>query len=752
MVRWKNVLVTALLSAVVIALGGLVAAAPATALPGTIATVGTSTARSASGTVIAVARPAGASAGHVVVVRVGVRNSGVSVTPPGAGGTNDPAQAWTTVGETRTAGYLRSVVFTHVVTGADPATYAFTLSGSAPAVATATAFSGVETTSPVGGWSGKVNGGSSGSTFTTPAVRTTLPGEVGLWFGLQVFGGGTCPADAVPAPGGFTERADGCVTGAGLAFNAATRTLGSSVGHQPTWWSTSPAAVTNITQALTLRPAGARTEHRSTSSAALTGATALTLRTPSGTAAGDLLLARVAARNLDSIVSVTMTAPAGWSLVRVDRSTYSVKSWIFSRTAMPGEPGSATFTLAGAGNRTIAGTMSSFTGVDVLRPVESSAGKYNGSTATMASSAIAPVTPAGLGVWFGTVASGSECATVRPPSGATERIDTCLATSAGLTTAMATATLDSPGWQTMPAGAASVAATNLVQMVALRPTISRVGQFLVPLSQLNEGSGLAASRRNPGVLYTHSEKAAGTMLALDAATATVRARYSLSSSSPIYDWEDIATGPCAAGSCIFAGDIGASRGTAARTTSQLFAIVRAPEPSVADAALTGDRFPFRYPSGACSSAPNCDAEALMVHPASGEVFIITKVASGASALFSAGVLPASPAGTITLTKVADLTVPPNTADANHASVTAASIHPTENRFLVRTYRAVYEYSAPSGGIAQAAKGARLSRPAPREAQGESLEYDLGGRAFFTMSEVSDASPKTPYTVQRVYAP
>ena len=85
----------------------------------------------------------------------------------------------------------------------------------------------------------------------------------------------------------------------------------------------------------------------------------------------------------------------------------------------------------------------------------------------------------------------------------------------------------------------------------------------------------------------------------------------------------------------------------------------------------------------------------------------------------------------TLTKVATLDVPPWTGDPGdtaaatwYAQVTAATIHPAANRFLIRTPYRVYEYRGTPGGSfdsALAATPVALTAPSG-EGQGEAVEY------------------------------
>lgn len=71
-----------------------------------------------------------------------------------------------------------------------------------------------------------------------------------------------------------------------------------------------------------------------------------------------------------------------------------------------------------------------------------------------------------------------------------------------------------------------------------------------------EASGLAASRRHPGILYTHNDKGGqNRIFALNATNAHIQATFTISSATN-KDWEDVAVGTCGQDTCLYIGDIG----------------------------------------------------------------------------------------------------------------------------------------------------------------------------------------------------
>ena len=495
---------------------------------------------------------------------------------------------------------------------------------------------------------------------------------------------------------------------------------------------------------------------------------------PARVVAGDVLVARVANRNN---VKAVITGD-GWTEVGSAQSAFQLQSVVLTRVATASEPSSYTF-HASASTPLVA-SITGFANVDTADPVDSYVGKVNGASATLGAPAVSTREGNELAVWFGTqVYNAADCdpSLITPPAAfAVVLGGDCLPGSdEGLAFETAYRQLGAPTTVRGSAGGSILAATNIAQVVTLRPsslvqTASRfagssvdVGRIwdgydaagerdvTLPDSQLHEPSGLAASRINTDTLYVHSESDVQGMVAVDAGTARVVGTYDVAIPRQ-WDWEDIATGPCPSGSCIFAGDIGRANGKP--NPPSAFAIYRVPEPDLAagedSGVLTGDSFRFRYPDGAHN------AEALMVHPETGAIYVITKHKSGRSGVYTfPDPLPAPSATKITtLDKVATLQVPTWTGDPAdehaatwYAQVTAAAIHPGSNRFLVRTPYQVWEYRGAEGGSFQTALEATpvaLTAPA-HEGQGEAIDYRPDGSAYYTVSE----EPAAPFTLNRV---
>jgi len=134
------------------------------------------------------------------------------------------------------------------------------------------------------------------------------------------------------------------------------------------------------------------------------------------------------------------------------------------------------------------------------------------------------------------------------------------------------------------------------------------------LPEIPETSGLAISRRSPGLLWSHNDSGdAAVLFALDARGA-VRGRVRVPVNTR--DWEDISAARCPQGDCLYIADIGDNRRERRQVT-----IYRVPEPAPGDAETAPPEvFNATYPDG-----PH-NAEALFVVDA--DLFIVTKDRAG----------------------------------------------------------------------------------------------------------------------------
>jgi hypothetical protein len=243
----------------------------------------------------------------------------------------------------------------------------------------------------------------------------------------------------------------------------------------------------------------------------------------------------------------------------------------------------------------------------------------------------------------------------------------------------------------------------------------------VASTELDEVSGLASSKTQADVLWAHNDSGdAARLFAMDESGASL-GTYPLSGVTAL-DWEDLAQapGPQTGTNYLYVGDIGDNNGT--RGQIQVY---RVPEPtaSPSGATLSGvTTLRYVYPSGA-----HLDAEALMVDPVRGDLYVITKSASGAARVYRAAAPLA--AGPTTLTRVATLSLPAGTM------VTAADVSTDGRQVALRTYGEVLVYKRDiTKALHTAFATASCTPPAPVEGQGEAITIAPGGREYVTIGE------------------
>ena len=252
--------------------------------------------------------------------------------------------------------------------------------------------------------------------------------------------------------------------------------------------------------------------------------------------------------------------------------------------------------------------------------------------------------------------------------------------------------------------------------------------------RITESSGLVSSSTTDGLVFTHNDSGDDArVFAVDGRGRTVttyvlpgvRAR----------DWEDIARGPDEQGrSSLWLGDIGDNKAT--RENGILVHRVREPRPDGRPRVTTETptSFRLRYPDG-----PG-DAEALVVHPGTGRLYVITKPLAGPAQVYAAPV-QLDPDGPNRLERIGQVT-PRSTGTAGGPGigglaqllVTAADISPDGTHLAVRTYTDVYEFDLPSGDLGAALHGEPTVSPLPPTEQGEGLAYSRDGRSLLTSSE------------------
>lgn len=250
--------------------------------------------------------------------------------------------------------------------------------------------------------------------------------------------------------------------------------------------------------------------------------------------------------------------------------------------------------------------------------------------------------------------------------------------------------------------------------------------------QITESSGVAASARADDLFFTHNDSGdTARFFAIDDHGCT-QAVIDLADPGIIAgDWEDMARGPKVDGKpTLFFGDTGDN---AVRRESVVVHRVFEPKvkrtkssadpavpcPPARSRTVPATSFELQYEDG-----PH-DAEALLVDPRSGQLFIVTKVATGDAALYAAPERLSRKRPNV-LRRVA--------AVPGLTNVTSGDIDPDGSRLVLRTYDSAYEFEIPGENVAAAFASEPRKITLPSMPQGEAIAYTRDSGAWVTTSE------------------
>ena len=269
--------------------------------------------------------------------------------------------------------------------------------------------------------------------------------------------------------------------------------------------------------------------------------------------------------------------------------------------------------------------------------------------------------------------------------------------------------------------------------------------------ELRESSGLAVSRTQPGVLWSHNDSDdLPNLYAIDS-SGRLLAIVPLTHASA-EDWEDLAPGPCPPGitatapsnddSCLFVADTGNNEFQREILTVYIVVEPRL-VPGVKPSSVSARYFRYRYPD-----RPH-NTEALAVLP-TGEVTVVTKDGIGSADFFSlsaASIARALVTGEVLTAEEAGNTGIKPDAQVSRL-VTGAAISPDGKTLAVRTYNEVFFYGAADGG--QGKTRWRSVGPScflgDAEPQGEAIAY-LDDKTLLLTSETSRGRPGTIHRLQ-----
>ena len=258
-------------------------------------------------------------------------------------------------------------------------------------------------------------------------------------------------------------------------------------------------------------------------------------------------------------------------------------------------------------------------------------------------------------------------------------------------------------------------------------------------ARINESSGLALGRRNPGIFWTLNDSGGGSFIFAVNQRGHTAARFEITDAIN-FDWEDLACGPMADGRpAIFIGDIGDNF-----TCRAEIVIYQLDEPAVeADTTETSERKLAPVATLRASYPDGChNAESLLCHPTTGRLYIITKRDDGQCGVYA---FPEKlTAGTrMMLERVAGFQLPQIARSGkrpiDNCMSTGAAFAPDGSRIVVSTYSSLYQWPLSPGQTLAAAFAAKPQRIVPPLArQMEAVCYGSDGRCIWFTSEKAPA--------------
>lgn len=239
--------------------------------------------------------------------------------------------------------------------------------------------------------------------------------------------------------------------------------------------------------------------------------------------------------------------------------------------------------------------------------------------------------------------------------------------------------------------------------------------------ELTETSGVAASRRHADVFYAHNDSGDSSRFFAFSRSGADLGVYKVEGAQNI-DWEDMAVGPCDAGSCVYVADTGDN--ALERLAVALYRVAEPDAVMPGEQALASERIVFTYPEGAQ------DAETLLVHPKTGAVTIVTKVDKGPATIYELP-LPLTTGKTFMAVKKGEIEPP-----EGDNKFTGGSIHPDGTGILLRTHTDLFYYpmqpdqSAAEALIQQDGCALRVAD----ETLGEAVTWLSDGAGLVTVGE------------------
>lgn len=232
--------------------------------------------------------------------------------------------------------------------------------------------------------------------------------------------------------------------------------------------------------------------------------------------------------------------------------------------------------------------------------------------------------------------------------------------------------------------------------------------------RLKEASGLVASARYPGYLWTHNDSGHPADLFLLDSIGQTRAEFQLAKIKN-RDWEDISMGPGPGdANYIYLGDIGDNN---AQYQFKYLYRLKEPDLDQLEELHEVDTLVVKL------DGEIHDTETLMIDPITKNIYIVTKREKNVGLYeiifpFQEDTLIASRIATLPLKQIV-----------------AGDISPDGGEILLKNYNHIYYWRRPPGmSIGNALMAPHMVLPYERESAGESIAWAYDGSGFFTLGE------------------
>lgn len=253
----------------------------------------------------------------------------------------------------------------------------------------------------------------------------------------------------------------------------------------------------------------------------------------------------------------------------------------------------------------------------------------------------------------------------------------------------------------------------------------------IELKDITESSGIAASKCQPGIFWTHNDSGDDAFIFAIDEKGDNLGTWRVQNSENI-DWEDIAEFLDASGKCfIYIGEIGDNK-----IQRPVHAVYRVAEPVVTENSKGTDTkdalstepaaiMKFSYPDH------NQNAETMMVNPESGDIYVLTKRLDGPSGIYK--LKPTFGDETVrSADKIGELSVP----SVPNGYLTGGDIAPDGKRLVVCDYNAAYELIRPPGStnFDDIWRQPPVTIDRGKLEQGEAIGYTADGNSLILTSE------------------